>query len=353
LNEGRLDLEIDWDGRAVTGVGIANSRPAAARLLVGRTPAEALAAVPLLFSACRHGQGAAARLALAAAEGEDVPVSSVPVAAEAALERLWRLLLDWPKLLGMPASEGEFAGLYRRLSEAAGRGDWGDTGRYVAEFCERELFGMPAEAWTESLRTRDFGGAGLAKLLAALAAEPAAGDMPPVLPAGLGAVTYFDGLPHTFGEKFSREPTWQSAPAETGALARVEAAPVKTGLPPVALRVWALAAELAAGVAEMSGRSPPRRLCDGFSPEPGRGFAVTETARGLLMHAVCLAAGRIAEYVIVAPTEWNFHPEGPFRQGLIGLEADRSETLERAARRLALALDPCVSFGIAVRQTVA
>lgn len=67
------------------------------------------------------------------------------------------------------------------------------------------------------------------------------------------------------------------------------------------------------------------------------------------MHWVRLEQDRIPDYRIVTPTEWNLHPAGPFRDGLLGLTAGDAETVEKMARRLALALDPRVPFDIDVR----
>ncbi len=53
---------------------------------------------------------------------------------------------------------------------------------------------------------------------------------------------------------------------------------------------------------------------------------------------------------VVAPTEWNFHPQGALREGLLGMAAHDAATLESAARRLVLALDPCVEYEIGIRR---
>jgi hypothetical protein len=52
-----------------------------------------------------------------------------------------------------------------------------------------------------------------------------------------------------------------------------------------------------------------------------------ETARGLLMHEIALDGERIADYFIVAPTEWNFHPQGPTAGWLKGRDARHREAL--------------------------
>lgn len=354
MSQGHLNLEIFWDGTAVTDVAIRNARPQASRLLVGRTPADALAVVPLLFSLCRHGQTIAAQHALAAAEGrEDVDSrpSLVALPAEAAQEHLWRLLLDWPALLGFEPAHNLFAAWHRRLAEVAVRGDWSGTGRAFAAFCERELLGTDAAQWLASEgQSRIDRTSVCGKILAELENETAAPHITPFLPDRLDARTYYRAMAADLDAGFARAPTWQREAAETGPYARWrQIRPVAWESSATAARVLARMADLAFLALEITGRLPSRRRCDAFSPSPETGFAVVETARGLLIHYVRLEQSRIADYLIVAPTEWNFHPAGAFRNGLVGLSAWDAGTLERQARRLALALDPCVPFKINVR----
>jgi Ni,Fe-hydrogenase I large subunit len=66
----------------------------------------------------------------------------------------------------------------------------------------------------------------------------------------------------------------------------------------------------------------------------------------LLLHVVRLRQGKVAEYRIVAPTEWNFHPDGPLAQALSGLAPGAD--LAVRAQLVAQSLDPCVAFGIEV-----
>ena len=47
-------------------------------------------------------------------------------------------------------------------------------------------------------------------------------------------------------------------------------------------------------------------------------------------------------YRIVAPTEWNFHPEGAFARGAMAIPADDAARLESDVRWLVASLDPCV-----------
>ena len=81
---------------------------------------------------------------------------------------------------------------------------------------------------------------------------------------------------------------------------------------------------------------------------PGIGRALAETARGLLMHEIVLDGDRIADYLIVAPTEWNFHPEGALVRRLTGLATADQADLLRTARLDVHTLDPCVACRVEI-----
>jgi uptake hydrogenase large subunit len=126
----------------------------------------------------------------------------------------------------------------------------------------------------------------------------------------------------------------------------------------VATRAVARLAELATllarlgDAADVSGAPPDGAPDDpwvqAFELAPGEGIGAVQSARGLLVHRALLADGRVADYQIVAPTEWNFHPDGALARGLAGLEADGEVTLLRRARIAVQALDPCVPFRVGV-----
>jgi hypothetical protein len=51
---------------------------------------------------------------------------------------------------------------------------------------------------------------------------------------------------------------------------------------------------------------------------------------------------RVADARVLAPTEWNVHPQGHLAQALARLDP----TDAAAAARLAVAFDPCVAFEV-------
>jgi coenzyme F420-reducing hydrogenase alpha subunit len=81
------------------------------------------------------------------------------------------------------------------------------------------------------------------------------------------------------------------------------------------------------------------------------GLGASSAARGLLVHRVALLGeadrATIADYRILAPTEWNFHPAGVVATALSELgeriELDAPQ-LEARARLVVTAVDPCVDY---------
>lgn len=356
-----LRLHARWDGARVSAVRIENRRPHAARLLVGRTVAEATALVPRLFALCGRAQGVAAQLACAAAGGhaKDGAGFERAIAAEAAAEHLWRLLLDWPALLGLAPQRRRFAELHRRLAQPDEA-----IGAELDELIGGELVPGFGSAWNRdwtlaALAARAFAGgvvgAALARLLRpapATAAQRQAIVVLPDVPAGAWLDAWPAGGDGGVGtDDFCAAPSWHGAAAETGAFARHATAPTVhllwEGGHFAAARLWARLLALAACARRLRA-SPAEQdrqpLADAVSAAPGVGLARVECARGILLHRVRIADGRIADYAICAPTEWNFHPAGPFvREATVVADGDRAGAALRLSI-LALALDPCVAY---------
>ena len=141
---------------------------------------------------------------------------------------------------------------------------------------------------------------------------------------------------------FARHPTWRGAPAETGALARLQADPLlaelmRTSESNVPARFVARLRELAL---LLTGRTTA--TVGALTLPSGAGVAWVENARGLLVHQVRLDGQRVADYRIVAPTEWNFHPGGALALELSGTRAGDRDSLRIRTTRLVESLDPCV-----------
>jgi hypothetical protein len=269
---------------------------------------------------------------------------------ELAREHAWRLLLDWPQEAGQPPDMANLLALRRASPET-----FADTlerllqtpflGEDAATWLARDLDGL--EAW------RRQGATLTARLFGALddSPDPGISDVPL-----LNALADWDAAMATTLARRSLEasgfcatPDWQGEPAETGAIARLEAHPMLAGW--IAHRGRGMGARLLARLLELA--ALPQRLRDGgdsvvraWALGEGMGVAGVETSRGLLFHVARLVDGQVADYRILAPTEWNFHPAGPLVQALAGLPVGGD--LEARARLVARSLDPCVAFGLEI-----
>ncbi|MDP2143793.1 MAG: nickel-dependent hydrogenase large subunit [Gallionella sp.] len=349
---GGLTLRLRLRGGKVENVEIESARPQAAVLLAGRTPEQAVRLVPLLFSLCGGAQGVAAQAALQAAQGKtpDARQSAdwaATVRREAAAEHLWHLMLAWPPLYGLDRLEREYADCRRRLQQAKSDDEHAAV---LANILTSNLLDMPPGDWLHLGQWdawRDDSSSLGARLLRG--AEDVAGVHAALLPHTTAA----DWLVlerQIATPAYCAAPTWQGEPRETGALARQHEHPLVSPLSAVGrnieARIAARLVELAQWACGETGDACD--WVDAVRCADGSGLARVETARGVLLHRVRVEHGLIAEYAAVAPTEWNFHPQGAYAREAMLITA--SDNAERKARMLALSLDPCVGYEVVLEQ---
>jgi len=374
--EGRIDIHLQRHGDAPATVSIHSTRPQLAqKLLAGRTPEEAAHLAGLIFSLCGKAQQVAAEAACEAAQGQ-IPDAAASRARETAVllelaqEHAWRLLLDWPQQQGMPPDQ---ASQLRLRQSATDPSRFAET---LDELLLTTLLGEPADAWLARDLAgfdawRHAGSTPTARLFAGLGADSGisqASLLPPLekLEDAAALELARQALEHP---AFCGQPLWHGAPAETGALARTHENPLLAAW--IAQRGRGAGARLLARLLELAelptrllalcsagilagspvqpqtaGRDAGATWVRAWSVGDNSGLAGVETSRGLLLHVVRLQDGKVADYRIVAPTEWNFHPAGPLFQALSGLAP--GDGLEARARLVAQSLDPCVAFGVNV-----
>jgi hypothetical protein len=344
-------------------IRITSTRPDAARsLLQGRRRDEIRVALPLLFSICGRSHAAAAELACAAAAGEAPTDAALErcraeVSSEVVREYSWRILLDWPRWIGeKPDAQAVAAARTSQNSHARVTmpADFG------ADALATAAFGVGADEWLgarsvgELDRWIDSGETAAARFLRRMRDEDGAvGAVGASEDAPVAQVPFLDGHDRAAAmvelwaaceadPQFTRRPTWQGAPAETGALARLRHDPLLAELTRRSpSRVFArFVARLREFALLLAGRASPTV---GAQAVPSGGIAWVENARGLLVHHVRLQADRASMYRIVAPTEWNFHPDGALASALIRAPAHDLDAVRRRVVRTAHSLDPCVA----------
>jgi coenzyme F420-reducing hydrogenase alpha subunit len=379
--EGRLLVRVAWDGHMARKVEIASSRPVqACRVFHDKPVAQALDLLPLLYTVCRTAQNVAAVAACQQACGVTVDASvrrlrQRLVLAEIAQEYLWRFLLDWPQITGQPMDARAYAALRKKLGGllqpmladaawstlregASARNEtWDAYCTALADDAEREIFGMPARTWNDfdsidalqawSRRAPT----AMARVVAMLLREDAQrreGNAIALMPPARELAQASELL--AADAEFARHPHWRGRPLETGALARMQDHPLVRAVLGQGRRILA---RVVARLLELA--ALPRRIRDASGAcvalearVPGVGLAWVETARGLLLHRVEVTGEQVSRYQILAPTEWNFHPQGALAQALSGMRADTEPALRGKIAQAMLSLDPCVGYELTV-----
>jgi len=382
---GSIAIELYHRNGQASGTRIASSRPdAAARVLLGKTPEQVLDTVPLLFTLCGNAQAYAALLACRAALGiagepELDTGRDMLVQLETLREHAWRILLDWPGFVGRAPDKKALAALlkfdaqFKRYLFRHGEPFKLDSGLDIDEVQLTRLIDELAALIDAAIfngRMVDF---------QAISTEAQLRDwlrQSDALPAGLLNYLYSRNwmsvgqnniacLPELDNETlnrqmqqqdltiFCRTPHWQGCCVETTVLNRQLSQPLIAELQGRygnglvvrivgrLLEVAGIPSRLKQLLTKIKGAAaiPAQSVAD-----DGIALAQVQAARGLLIHRLVLRQRRVYDYRIVAPTEWNFHPEGVVAQGLRQLQADNPDDLRRQAELLVNAIDPCVQY---------
>lgn len=341
--------------------------PVMQRLTQGRHAAIVPDLLAALFALCGHAHRLTARNAIRAALG--LPDEAPDRCRRAAWLRLMtlrdhlhRLALDLPARVPVEGLTADASWL-----RSAPMADLATPGAATADppacltgawlrWLEQRLFGAPPAQWLR-------GGAADPAMHAAEwaaacrhpvarwfdAVQPRAQSMRlacrPLLPSAADETDLIDPM-HALARAiaddagFASRPHWQGAPAETGPWTRtVERCPVRT--------VWDRLAARLQDLARLAVEDHALRH-GSLWLGPGQAIAWTEMARGLLVHWVQLdglaagpSAARVEAYRVLAPTEWNFHPEGALAEALRGAPWRAQDAVLAAA-----ALDPCVEIHV-------
>jgi len=287
---GLLTVRAHFRAPRIDELAVQLVRPPVTRLFIGQNPEVVVKTVPYLYTLCAHAQRAAAQAALACAADEARrAVDDGELWIEFLHENLWRLLLDWPQALGLSPAHEAFA-TWRAARQGPNR---------VAE--------------TQTLL------AGVVHELAARSLEKLGGNDPAAAPAALSALDPEPWLAYWQGS--SGVLPSPHLPLSVGAAYRARLADVRTA-------AAALAANQAYPVAAAGGG--------------GWGVGQTQTARGVLTHAVHVEAGKVRNYRVWSPTDCHFADAGALAGLLAGQSFATAAAARHALEQAVLALDPCL-----------
>ena len=292
LSAGQLAIGAHWRESGLSDFAVSLQRPPVTQLFIGREPAAVIKSLPLIYSLCAQAQGLAGQGALAAAAGEafEAP-DSAALWIEMLHESFWRLLLDWPVALGFAPEKEAFIAW-----RAARHG----------HNCLREsqrLLSTTLPALAEKC---------LEKL-----GEPS--------PAAPYEALHF--LPDQWLAYFQGT------------------RPLPQAAAPATMRL-AFAARLAAVARAIAALQAATPYPIALAGNEGCGVAQTVTARGVLTHAVRLAAGRVREYRVWAPTDVFFADARALSRLLDGRAFASLAAARQAIEQGVLALDPCLPYTV-------
>lgn len=367
------------DGRVVD-VEVRSTRPTdVARVLCGMAPQKALAVIPTLFTVCAAAHTSAALSACEEALGIEAGAMTrrardLLCALEAIESHAFQVCVEWPRLFEREPALDRLSRV-RRATSALRKWAVGDAAFARLGAPAVLAAGSPAELVTHLRAAADeiapldafLDEAGLeawaseaedpiAHLLGAVLASKAADFGRTTAPLFvLQPARWF--APRLERAGFGAQPTLDGTCAEPGAIARTAHHPAVQRI--LARHGRGLLARLVARIADaralvdtaagLAGALAPAAAAEpGGSRSSGRGTGVVDTARGPLAHGVEIDEGRVVAWRTVAPTEWTFHPRGVVREALLGASA---RDLERRARWLVAALDPCVPARCALQET--
>lgn len=367
---GRLDITLHCRQGQVRDVAIVSTRPLAITQSFRDQSVEDLQRlIPLLFAVCGHAHAFAALLALDRAR--ELPPSpkqyriyGASMLLETMREHSCRILTGATDEMGLETRA--FAQLRQlenafRPAIAAGQSAHGLI-EQLELWLNRVLFGGQLDAWrqidsVESLlqwsQQHDAAVSRWVRWLVERQWHALGSNTLSSLPSSALHLT----AEQTDPDAFCRQPTWYGECRETTALSRRLTVPLiadclmlyGNGL---LTRLLARCTELARIPLELRqlliDETSPPFLYESLSLAQ-TGLAQVQAARGLLIHQVKLANERVQDYRIVAPTEWNFHPQGIVVQALKQLSAENEELLRQQAACVIEHIDPCVGFELSIR----
>jgi len=382
--EGQLEIHLQRAALESTRVDISSSRPLqASRVLHGKTIEQALQLLPLLFSVCGIAQACAAVRACEQALGLQAEADLEQrrdslMQMETLREHLWRIALDWPVFIGEQAMHEPVAALLvlqkRHRQALSAEFDLflpttttpcpapepladliGDIDTLLAQ----TVFDMVPSDWLglrgpRALQDWAQSGATVAARLIRHVIDQGWSD------AGRCAITALPALDGdalrraTLQDGFIAQPQWQGDCHETSPLTRNNSpllqalrADYGNGL---LVRLVARLTELARRGQDLDTETDTgtgNNLYEQPLSNPGTGIGQAAAARGQLFHRVAIDHQTVIDYRILAPTEWNFHPQGVVAASLATLSGDPAP-VEQQARLLINAIDPCVAYRLSI-----
>ncbi|MBT3206003.1 MAG: hypothetical protein HOM14_08740 [Gammaproteobacteria bacterium] len=386
--EGQIEIDLYPHEKSGSRVEIHSSRPVnVSKVMIGKNIENALSLIPLIYNICSVAQ---ARTSLKAIQQnlnlEIHPVMETArdmlVLAESAREHLFRIFVDWPKLFAMntevtvPPSSAQKLNEFKQALFKDGKAFSLDSKlrseitrlqtliKELEQDLQQKVFGVPCNSW---LTINDLDGLNhwitecdsiAARSVSFIINNNWSSEgfsdclhLPELNPEEL--IKRFNA---NNAEEFIAQPDWKGCLYETTSLTRQQQHPLVQQLilqfnNTLITRWVARLIELASIPQQLQNLLDQLETVNNIpqlKAASTTGLAQTEAARGRLIHHVQIQQQKISNYQILAPTEWNFHPQGLIAKSLTNLTPKHPEQLDQLARLVINAIDPCVGYSLRI-----
>ncbi len=383
--QGELTINLSSQGKCT----ISSSRPVQmGRLFSGKSIDQTLKTLPMLFSICGKAQTITTARAIECAM--NTPVSrdieskrEALISLESLREQSLRLLMDWPSYINVEPEQHALSHVATGVNHLMQRlqpdyllsylphlsnpaspshqdsQHWKGFSKKLAQL----LFASSTDSWLDSLHhsVEDWASqqqTQSARFIHCINQQPwkhTGSSQITALPDwGEGDDKELVSRLQTENEAFTRQPDWKGNCHEVSWFQRQQTHAVVSPLVNangngIHTRMIARLVDVAELMQKLE-----RFFIQGALLQPittkVAGLAHTDSARGCLTHYVELENQTINKLVILAPTEWNFHPRGVAQQSLERLTASdtdmtaKMDLLKQQAELMIHAIDPCVGY---------
>jgi len=392
--EGHIAIQLQANNNEHEKVNIHSTRPVhAAKILIGKTPKQALSVVPLLFSVCGVAQSRASLSAIQQALGESQNIKAeqardLIVLSETAKEHCLRIFMDWPQLFELKINTQALPYLSQLIASFKAtlfeQGDafslssqcisqpnkTNDLISTLDDYLVQHVFHCPLQQWLDfnsidalrewAEKDQHMGAAAFSLQHICENSWPSQGHSSCNPLPSLNIKQLLEMLSSQKAKQFIEQPSWQGQHYETNSLSRQIKHPLiqllHTEFDYGLITRWtARLVELALIPQQMRDlyQKIQTQSAGTETSTEKLGIAQVEAARGRLIHRVELTAEKndnvtISNYQIVAPTEWNFHPKGLIKKSLINIKVHNKKEHEQLAHLMINAIDPCVAYKLSV-----
>ena len=375
--EGQLTIQLTFGDNGIH-CKISSSRPLhASRIFIGKPIDTVLQTLPLLFNICGKAQVIAALRAAESLLNQQVEpeVESQREALiwlESLREQLWQIILEYPQYLGenvdttlitQPTQAiNQLSQVINKNGNLLTRAATANsikqqkTWQTLKQTIEKNILAASSQQWLDTAWNIDDWANQQQSLAARFVFWLQQQTWKQAGASLIPALSNWDDQQlqqrlYTEGDSFTHLPDWNGMPHEVSWFTQQLHHPLLKSLSEecgngIYTRVIARLIGIADLVQQLDNFFAGERKTLAYPAN--NGIAHVNAARGRLTHAIKMSGEMVERLHILAPTEWNFHPNGATARGLENLQDTTTKELEQQAHCLIHAIDPCVGYTLSV-----